>query len=160
MPPADAVKAGTVKPLNDEDKFTLVRWIDLGCPIDLPRDPKAKEDRGGGWFLDDQRPTLALTEPRAGKNGSLTRILIGAHDCGTGLDLNSLSVIADFDLDGVKAGENLAAKLTPTSQGAWELKLKTPVVELAAGRLTVSVKDREGNTTRIERTFSISEPKR
>ena len=44
MPPPEAV-AGTyagpngkkikVAPLSDEDRLTLVRWIDLGCPIDL-----------------------------------------------------------------------------------------------------------------------------
>ena len=49
MPPPDAV-AGTyvgpdgkkikVAPLSDEDKRTLVRWIDLGCPIDLDYDAK------------------------------------------------------------------------------------------------------------------------
>src|SRR5262249_23977697 len=30
MPPPDAVKAGKVKPLTDEDRRTLVRWIGLG----------------------------------------------------------------------------------------------------------------------------------
>ncbi len=44
MPPPEAV-AGTyvgpdgkkikVEPLTDEDRLTIVRWIDLGCPIDL-----------------------------------------------------------------------------------------------------------------------------
>src|SRR5262249_32879882 len=43
MPPPDAVKAGKVKALSDEDRLTLVRWIDLGCPIDLTYDPKAPE---------------------------------------------------------------------------------------------------------------------
>src|SRR5262249_55287335 len=55
MPPPDAVKKGKVAPLSDEDKRTLVRWIDLGCPIDLDYDPKKPEERGG-WMLDDQRP--------------------------------------------------------------------------------------------------------
>ena len=54
MPPPEAV-AGTyvgpdgkkvkVAPLTDEDRLTLVRWIDLGCPIDLDYDaaqPAAK----------------------------------------------------------------------------------------------------------------------
>jgi hypothetical protein len=35
MPPADAVKEGKVKPLSDEDRRTIARWIDMGCPIDL-----------------------------------------------------------------------------------------------------------------------------
>src|SRR5262249_3988856 len=40
MPPPDAVKEGKVKALSDEDRRTLLRWIDLGCPIDLDYDAK------------------------------------------------------------------------------------------------------------------------
>ncbi len=56
MPPPDAVKAGKVAPLTDEDKLTLVRWIDLGCPIDLEYDAGNPAKPGFGWALDDQRP--------------------------------------------------------------------------------------------------------
>lgn len=35
MPPAEAVASGKVQPLTDEDRRTIVRWIDLGCPIDV-----------------------------------------------------------------------------------------------------------------------------
>ena len=103
------------------------------------------------------RPTLALTEPHAGKNASLSRILIGGHDCGTGLNAESLSVVADFEIDGIKAGENLASKFKPASAGVWELKLATPIAKLESGKLAISVKDRQGNATRIERTFSVGE---
>src|SRR5262249_11367034 len=99
-----------VAPLTDEDRLTLVRWIDLGCPIDLDYDPAKPEERGYGWMLDDTRPTLTLTYPRAGANGPLTRILVGMHDYDTGLDMNSFEVTADFALDGVAAGQNLASK--------------------------------------------------
>ena len=34
--------------------------------------------------------------------------------------------------------------------------INMPVTELPRGQLTVSVKDRQGNTTRIERTFTVS----
>src|SRR5262249_15680465 len=74
MPPPAAV-AGTyegpdgkkikVAPLTDEDRRTLFRWIDLGCPVDV-RETKNPQKRGSGWLLDDQRPTLILTYPRAG----------------------------------------------------------------------------------------------
>ena len=58
MPPPEAV-AGTYKgpdgkrikvaPLSEEDKLTLVRWIDLGSPIDAP-DPHAPEAQAiGSW---------------------------------------------------------------------------------------------------------------
>jgi hypothetical protein len=78
--------------------------------------------------------------------------LIGMYDYG-GLALDSIQVVANFPIDGIAAGENLAKSLHSISQGIWELTLKSPL-SLASGRLTVSVKDRQGNETRIERTFS------
>src|SRR5437660_12352628 len=57
MPPPEAV-TGTftapdgskvkVEPLSDEDKRTIIRWIDLGCPIDFDYDAKHPERRGYG----------------------------------------------------------------------------------------------------------------
>jgi hypothetical protein len=147
-----------VAPLTAEDRLTLVRWIDLGCPIDLYFDPAKPRERGHGWMLDDQRPTLTLTYPRAGRNDSLTRILVGMHDHDTGLDLNSFQVVADFPVEGRAAGENLAKKFQHVAQGVWELKLGKAITEMSEGKLTVSVKDRQGNVTRIERTFSVGKP--
>jgi hypothetical protein len=163
MPPPEAV-AGTydgrdgkkikVAALTDEDRRTLVRWIDLGCPIDHDFDPAHPEKSSRGWMLDDQRPTLTLTLPQAGATGPLTRILVGMHDYYTGLDMDSFEVSADFSVDGVAAGTNLAAKFKPRADGVWEFALATPLANLPRGKLTVLVKDRQGNTTRIERTFS------
>lgn len=153
MPPPEAVKAGKVAPLSDEDKLTLVRWIDLGCPIDLSYDPQKPQATGYGWMLDDQRPTLTLTTPKAGANPPLGSILIGMHDYGSGLDLASFQVVADFAVNGVPAGQNLAPKFKAAGPGIHELKLTEPLT-VKRGKLTVSVKDRQGNVTRIERTFS------
>src|SRR6185503_9107422 len=89
-----------VAPLTDEDRFTIVRWIDLGCPIDLDYDSQQPAVRHLGWMLDDNRPTLTLTTPRSGANASLDRILIGAHDYYTGLDTKSFTVMADFPVNG------------------------------------------------------------
>jgi hypothetical protein len=168
MPPPDAV-AGTyvgpkgekikVAPLTDEDRRTLVRWIDLGCPIDLDYDPKNPAERGHGWMLDDQRPTLTLTYPRAGANEELTSVLVGMYDYDTGIDPASFTVTADFPIDSTKPGENLAPRFKETSAGVRELKLAAPIKSLARGTLTVSVKDRQGNLTRIERTISVGAAK-
>jgi hypothetical protein len=49
----------------------------------------------------------------------------------------------------------VAKQFKPKSQGVWELVLTRPLTNLPKGRLTVSVKDRQGNTSRIERTFSV-----
>jgi hypothetical protein len=164
MPPPEAV-AGTyagpdgskvkVEPLTDEDRRTIARWIDLGCPIDLDFDPRRPQDRGYGWMLDETRPTLALASPAPGANAELSRLLVGMHDYYTGLDFDSFSVAADFPIDGAPAGENLAPRFKQSSPGAWEYRLSKPVTALPRGKLTVSVRDRQGNTTRVERTFHV-----
>jgi hypothetical protein len=69
--------------------------------------------------------------------------------------MKSFRVVADFDIDGVPAGENLAGRFEPKSQGVWELKLAAPVTRLPRGKLDVSVRDRQGNVNRIERRFSV-----
>ena len=106
-------------------------------------------------MLDDNRPTLTLTSPNAGVNSPLTRILLGMHDYDTGLDMKSFRVEADFALDGVKAGENLAPRFKAKTPGVWELPLSRPLREVPKGKLIVSVQDRQGNITRIERIFSV-----
>jgi hypothetical protein len=77
------------------------------------------------------------------------------YDYGTGLNPESFQVVADFPVEGVPAGQNLAGKFKPKAQGVWELPLATPITELSRSRLTVSVKDRQGNVTRIDRVFSV-----
>jgi hypothetical protein len=165
MPPPEAV-AGTysspdgqqikVPPLSDEDRRTIVRWIDLGCPIDLDFDPKNPAQRGSGWMADDLRPTLTVTSPRAGINEPLTRLLVGMHDSYTGLNTSSFRVVADFEVNGTAAGDNLSPQFKLTMQGVWELKLTKPIMALPRARLTVSVEDKQGNVTRIDRTFSVA----
>jgi mono/diheme cytochrome c family protein len=156
VPPQCPPPDGKVPPLSDEDKRTLVRWIDLGCPIDLDFDPANPQAIGNGWMLDDNRPILTLTSPQPGANGSLTRLLVGMHDYYSGLDLKTFRVTADFAIDGAAPGQDLAAKFKATSQGVWELRLGTPIAELPRGTLVVSVRDRQGNVARLERTFSIA----
>jgi hypothetical protein len=155
MPPPKAVESGKVAALSDEDRRTLIRWIDLGCPVDLTCDPDKPKDRGSGWMFDDQRPTLTLTYPRRVVNSGLSRILVGMHDYNTGLDKTSFRVVADFPVDGIRAGENLAEKFKTVSDGVLEMKLSSPIRELAAGTLTVSVKDKQGNRSEIVRRFSV-----
>ena len=164
MPPPEAV-AGTfaapdgskikVAPLSAEDKLTLVRWIDLGCPIDLQFDAANPTQPGQGWMLDDNRPTLTVTLPVAGSKESLSRILIGMHDHYTGLDMKSFRVVADFPLDGAAAGVDLAPRFKHATDGVSELRLKAPATPPPHGKLTVEIKDRQGNLTRIERTLAI-----
>ncbi len=157
MPPPEAIKEGKAAPLSDEDRRTIFRWIDLGCPLDLDYDPSQPTRRGNGWTLDDQRPTLTLTYPQPGPNNAVTRILIGMHDYDTGLDMTTFQVTANVPVDGIAAGENLAPRFGAKSDGVWELTLKTPFTSVAKGELTVSVRDRQGNINRIVRSFSVGE---
>ncbi len=168
MPPPEAV-AGSFKaadgkpikvpPLSDEEQLIFVRWVDLGCPIDLDYDPENPDRRGQGWMLDEGPPTLALTGPQPGVNAqALMSILVGMHDYYTGLDMDSFTVTADFKVNGIAAGENLASQFQILSAGRWELKLAKPITMLPHGTLAVSVKDRQGNISRIERTFSVARP--
>jgi hypothetical protein len=162
-PPPEAV-AGTyagpngqkikVAALSDEDKRTIARWIDLGCPIDFDYDAANPKNLGYGWMLDDNRPVLTMTYPKANANEKLDRILVGMADYYTGLDMKSFMVTADFAIDGVDAGKNLATKFKNVGQGVWEYRLANSPTRIERGILTVSVRDRQGNVTRIERVIS------
>ena len=55
----------------------------------------------------------------------------------------------------MRPGEDLSKRFRPVTQGVWEMKLGQAITDLPAGKLTVSVKDREGNVTRVERTFAV-----
>ena len=81
------------------------------------------------------------------------------HSRRHGLDMESFEVVADFPIDGVPAGEDLAKKFKALPDSRWELTLAKPIKELRRGKLTVAVKDRQGNVSRIERTFSVTPEK-
>jgi hypothetical protein len=155
MPPPDAVKDGKVKPLSDEDRRTIVRWIDLGCPIDLDFDAGQPEKRGYGWMADDNRPIVSITYPQPGANPPLSRLVVGLFDYYSGIDTDSLQITADTPIDGAAAGENLAARFKPAAQGVLEWKLADRITSLPATRFTVSVADKQGNIHRVERQFSV-----
>ncbi len=164
MPPPEAV-AGTylspdgskikVEPLSDEDRRNIIRWIDLGCPIDFDYDATNPSAKSYGWMCNENRPVLTVTYPKPGPNPPLTRILLGMYDYTSGVDEKSLSVKADFPVAGKSAGEELAPLFKQSGDGIWELSLLKAVDQLQGGTLKVSVKDHAGNVTRIERWFCV-----
>ena len=83
--------------------------------------------RGYGWMADDNRPVLTLTQPRLGTNPPLEQIIIGAYDYYSGLDVGSLRVTADFEVDGMKPGTNLAEHFVNSGRHVWRLELKNPI---------------------------------
>jgi hypothetical protein len=49
-----------------------------------------------------------------------------------------------------------SGKFTALPDNRWELRLAKPLADLPKSKLLVSVKDRQGNITKIERTFSVA----
>jgi hypothetical protein len=144
-----------VPPLSVDEKMLFARWVDLGAPITSAESIRRKS----GWFLDELRPTLALSLPRAGRTtGPLDLVRIGAYDYYSGLDRKSLSVKASFTINRLPAGTELAPFFTRSEDHVWTMAVSPPLTSLANGVIVVSIRDRQGNTARVERTFSIGEP--
>ncbi len=55
----------------------------------------------------------------------------------------------------IAAGDNLAPHFEKTHKGVVEWNLNQPLMSVRRGTITVSVNDRQGNTARVERTFSV-----
>ncbi len=138
--------------LSVDEKMLFARWIDLGCPIDSAF---GTADEAYGWHLDDLRPTLALSSPRAGYNaGPVDRLRLGVADAYSGIDLASLSLVADFAVAGRSAGAELADLLQSSGDGIWTLDLGFSLPPLIDALIFAEVADQQGNITRVERRFS------
>jgi len=160
---ADLDYTGTIMPptgsgvpsLTIDEKMTFARWIDLGCPINWGSNGTTP----WGWFLDEIRPTVALTVPPPGRSdGPLSQIFIGVGDAYTGLDLPTLSVTANFGVNGRNAGEELVGLLEEQGGGVYRLQLDDPLTMLDGGELTVVIADNQGNINKVVRSFSIGAP--
>ncbi|MEQ1516924.1 MAG: dockerin type I domain-containing protein [Usitatibacteraceae bacterium] len=148
MPPPGS----NVPPLTEDEKMLIARWIDLGAPVDASDPTRAQF----GWFNDEQKPTLTLSLPRGGANaGPLSEIRLGAFDNYSGLDRASLSVKANFAVNGKAAGSELAGDLIETGDHIWTIPLAQPLASIGDGAVNVSVKDLRGNQSSVARTFSI-----
>ena len=141
-PPGSGVPA-----LTENQKMTIARWIDLGCPID--QGPY-------GWFLDDLKPTLTVSAPRPGRHaGTVTEIVLGAADGNSGLDAGSLSVTADFPVAGRAPGTELADLATPIGDGIWRIAVSPALAVGATGTVRAEVRDLQGNVTRVAQRFRV-----
>jgi hypothetical protein len=156
---ADVDYTGTMMPppgsgipaLSEDEKMTIARWIDLGAPITAQGNGSYK-----GYFADEIKPTLALSSPRAGVNPSqLTTIRLGMFDAYSGINAASLSVIANFAVNGQPAGAELRSLFTQTDPSVWALALSPPIASLSNAHLVVHVKDNAGNDSTIDRWFSV-----
>lgn len=135
-------------PLSDEEKLLFVRWIDLGAPIDTG-------NATYGWLLDDLKPTLTISSPRPGLNRGRTELIrIGIADANSGIAAGSLSVTADFSVAGRAAGSELADLFLNVGAGIFSLPLATPMPRMDEAHIHASVRDVQGNITRLNLRFS------
>ncbi|MFN7917484.1 MAG: hypothetical protein U0Q55_19210 [Vicinamibacterales bacterium] len=140
-----------VPPLTPDEQLTIARWVDLGVPVTSPI-PALK---GRGWFQDDLRPTLTLSVPAHPDTPTpLKEIRVGAFDYYSGLAPGSLSVKASFPINGKAPGTELGPLFQAGPDSVWSLAVTPPVTVPERATITVSVRDRAGNTTRIDRTIS------
>jgi len=147
MPPP----GGPVPALTTDQKLMFVRWIDLGCPIETGQGSAADY----GWMLDDHRPTVTVSSPRAGHHpGAVDRLQFGLSDAYTGVDMATLSVVADFPVSGRPANTQLADLASSIGDGIYEIDFGGPMSPNGSAHIRVEVKDGEGNVTRVERAFS------
>ncbi|GAB4580368.1 MAG: hypothetical protein Fur0022_31080 [Anaerolineales bacterium] len=153
---ADLDFTGTIMPppgngtLTADQKITFARWVDLGCPINTGQG----DDADFGWFLDDVRPTLAVSLPRPGNNLPLSQIRFGLADAYTGVNLSTLSITADIPLAGRPAGAELADLALETGEGIYTISIAPTLENIANAHLYLEVADFQGNITRVEVEFS------
>jgi hypothetical protein len=136
-----------------DEKMTIGRWVDLGCPINTGAGT-ANEDYG--WFLDDNKPTLDVSLPRPGLSTTPISLLrLGIADAYTGLDAASLSITATLTIEGRPAGAQLSDLFTNGGNGIYTLALGSPLNNAIPERLHVEIADNQGNLTRVTRTFRV-----
>ncbi len=144
MPPAPAT------PLSEEEKLRFVRWIDLGAPIDTGNPVY-------GYLLDDLKPTLTVSLPRAGINTqAIGELRFAVADGHSGIDVATLSVTADFVVNGRVAGSQLADLAQHLGEGRHVITLSSPLALVSDRHLRVTIRDLQGNITRVDQAFSVS----
>jgi hypothetical protein len=150
MPPSGS----GVPALSEDEKITFARWVDLGCPINTG----SGAGTNFGWHLDDLRPTLTVSSPRQNRNEPpLTELRIGLADAYSGISNVTLSVKADFVVNGFAAGTELVNQGAFISPGIFSLTL-TPITNLPSSHLIATVLDAQGNRTTINVRFWVAPP--
>lgn len=138
-----------MQPLTEDEKLMFVRWIDLGAAIDTG-------NPAYGFLLDDLKPTLTVSSPRPGLNATAIEALrFAAADNHSGLALGTLSVRADFAVNGRAANSELADLASALGDGRYVIALSTPISSASDRHLRVEIRDVQGNVTRVNQAFSV-----
>jgi hypothetical protein len=156
MPPPNS----SVAPLTADEKMTIARWIDLGCPINFGQ-MESPQAGAYGWFLDENRPTLSISSPRPNMNpGPLSTLRVSVADAYTGVKSGSLSIKANFSVNGRSAGSELADLATQASSGVYSISLNPALQPSSTERLlTCKVEDNQGNVTECQTRFWVVQDK-
>jgi hypothetical protein len=155
--PSTAHPSGGMDALSMHEKMTIARWIDLGAPIDLS---VIRGNPGMGWYLDDLKPTLTISSPRINYNPiPVTSITVGLADANSGIDLNTLSIKADFEVNGRPADSELSDLAVSNGDGIYQIILNQAVmVDQIARHVHAEVADIQGNIKRVDVRFFTANP--
>ena len=96
-----------------------------------------------------------MSIPTLGRNPPLNLLRFGFFDADSGINLSSVSLRANFSVNGSAAGSELAGFVVTRAPWVRELALITPLAGLNNAELRLSVRDVQGNETLIVRRFSI-----
>ena len=153
--PSQAHPAGGMASLSMDEKMTIARWIDLGAPLDISQTTGTNL----GWFIDDLKPTITISSPRQNFNFEpITIIRFGLADANTGINFSSLSIKADFIINGQSAGSELSSLVTSIGGGVYQIQLNQSIPPDSIERhIQLEVKDNQGNVKRVELRFFSSD---
>jgi len=145
MPPPGSA----APPLTEDEKMTFARWVDLGCPINTATIHN--------WHSDDLRPTLTISSPRQNRNQPpLTELRLGVADGYSGVSNGTLSVKADFPVNGLSPHAELVSQGSFTGAGVFTIPLNPPITSLLPSHLIASVLDAQGNRTTVTVRFWVA----
>jgi len=146
---------GGMSELTMEEKMTFARWIDLGAPLDISE----TTGTGLGWFVDDVQPTISISSPRQNLNThSISAIKFGLADANTGIDFASLSVTADFAVNGQQAFNELSNLVINMSDGIYQIALEQNLpIDSIERHIYIEVADNQGNIKRSSVRFFTSD---
>jgi hypothetical protein len=83
---------------------------------------------------------------------------IGVADAYSGISNGTLSVKADFPVNGIAPNNELAGQGTFASSGVFTIPLDTPISTLSISHLTATVLDSQGNRTTVKVRFWVGPP--
>jgi len=147
--------AGGMQSMTMKEKMTFARWIDLGAPLDI----SLTRGTNLGWLIDDVKPTLTLSQPRQNINfQAIDKIVVGVADANTGINISTLSIKADFIVNGLPANSELSGLATLVAEGVYQIQLDAALPQDSLERhIKAEVYDNQGNVKRVDLRFTTSD---